>query len=39
MEQIEFQINAVDKLIQIIKNFWTCEKKMIPIVFKAPTGS
>ena len=39
MEQIEFQIKAVDELIQLIKNFWTHKENKIPIVFKAPTGS
>lgn len=39
MEQIEFQINAVDKIVQLVKNFWARKERMLPIVFKAPTGS
>lgn len=39
MEQIAFQIEAVEKLIQNIKTLWSQPEHQIPIVFKAPTGS
>jgi len=39
MEQIAFQIEAVEKLIQSIKTLWSTKGRQIPIVFKAPTGS
>lgn len=39
MEQIAFQIEAVEQLIQNIKTLWSQPEHQIPIVFKAPTGS
>lgn len=39
MESIRFQIEAVEKLINNIKTFWSKAERQIPIVFKAPTGS
>ena len=39
MEQIAFQIEAVEKLIENIKALWSKPERQIPIVFKAPTGS
>ncbi|MCR5313243.1 MAG: DEAD/DEAH box helicase family protein [Bacteroidaceae bacterium] len=39
MNQIAFQIDAVDRLVQLIKSLWTRDENMIPIVLKAPTGS
>lgn len=39
MEQIAFQIEAVEKLIHNIKMLWSQPEHQIPIVFKAPTGS
>ena len=39
MEQIAFQIEAVEQLIENIKTLWSKPERQIPIVFKAPTGS
>ena len=39
MEQIRFQIEAVDKLVDRVKTLWSREERQIPIVLKAPTGS
>lgn len=39
MEQIAFQIEAVEKLIENVKRLWAQPERQIPIVFKAPTGS
>ena len=39
MEQIGFQIDAVDKLTEHIKELWDKNERQIPIVLKAPTGS
>lgn len=39
MENIAFQIEAVEKLIQNIKDLWQNKERQIPLVFKAPTGS
>lgn len=39
MENITFQIEAIEKLIGNIKALWTKPERQIPIVFKAPTGS
>ena len=39
MEQIPFQIEAVDKLVANIKRLWGHRDRQIPVVLKAPTGS
>lgn len=39
MEQIPFQIEAVDKLVANIKRLWGHGDRQIPVVLKAPTGS
>ena len=39
MEQMAFQIDAVDKIVSNIKRLWNNEDRQIPIVLKAPTGS
>lgn len=39
MEQIPFQIEAVDKLVANIKRLWGHGDCQIPVVLKAPTGS
>lgn len=39
MEQIPFQIKAVDQLVGNIKRLWTLDERQVPIVLKAPTGS
>ncbi len=39
MENITFQIEAIEKLIDNIKTLWSKPERQIPIVFKAPTGS
>ena len=39
MEQMAFQIDAVDKLVNNIKRLWNNEDRQIPVVLKAPTGS
>lgn len=39
MENITFQIDAVEKLINCVKKLWPNKDRQIPIVFKAPTGS
>ena len=38
MEQIPFQIEAVDKLVANIKRLWGHRDRQIPVVLKAPTG-
>ncbi|MCQ2287037.1 MAG: DEAD/DEAH box helicase family protein [Bacteroidales bacterium] len=39
MENISFQIEAVEKIINHIKTLWSKPSRQIPIVFMAPTGS
>lgn len=39
MENIAFQVKAIDELVCNIKNLWTKPERQIPIVFVAPTGS
>ena len=39
MENIAFQINKVEELVNNIKVLWQNSERQIPIVFKAPTGS
>lgn len=39
MEQIPFQIEAVDKLVDKVKTLWFRKERQIPVVLKAPTGS
>lgn len=39
MENISFQIEAIEKLVGNIKALWPKPEHQIPIVFKAPTGS
>lgn len=39
MENISFQLKAVEKLIKCIKELWPNKERQLPIVFKAPTGS
>lgn len=39
LERMEFQETAVDDLIAAFKCLWSAPGDMLPIVFKAPTGS
>ena len=39
MTRLDFQDEAVTKLIEKFKRLWNAEGRMLPLVFKSPTGS